>query len=178
MQLSATLLTLGGAAVSLASLAAAETLTDAINNFPACAIPCLNSEAAGNDCGVTDFECICQNKATLYGTLQTCSASACDTDDHIKIGSALTDICSAWGDDPTQQDIASATQEVVSEVSTAGQSPATGTATSTSGMTTATTTGTTTGGGSTVVGAGSATPTDAGAPRAEAAGFALVGAVA
>ena len=41
---------------ALASLAAAESLTDAIDDFPSCSLKCFNDEVRDQDCSLTDFK--------------------------------------------------------------------------------------------------------------------------
>src|ERR1700712_3665173 len=66
---------------SLATIAAAdENLSQIIDDFPSCALPCLSQKAQSQGCQVTDFNCICRNTVSIAAGVGICVGNACSGD--------------------------------------------------------------------------------------------------
>lgn len=62
---------------ALIALGVAESLTDAINEFPSCSIKCLSDNVADKGCQLTDFNCICKEQVSLAVKLGICTGASC-----------------------------------------------------------------------------------------------------
>lgn len=63
--------------IALATRALAESLTDAINEFPACSLRCLEDRAKDQGCQLTDSDCICKSQVTLAVKLGARAGTSC-----------------------------------------------------------------------------------------------------
>jgi hypothetical protein len=62
---------------AVAAIVAAESLSDAIGEFPSCSLGCLNDNIKDEGCQLTDFNCICNDQVKLAVKLGTCTGVKC-----------------------------------------------------------------------------------------------------
>ncbi|KAH6867214.1 hypothetical protein B0T10DRAFT_420078 [Thelonectria olida] len=62
--------------MTLATAVHAQTHDD----IPSCALPCLDGAIEENtSCSTTDYACVCENFASLFGAVAKCLIHACDS---------------------------------------------------------------------------------------------------
>ncbi|ETS75600.1 hypothetical protein PFICI_12544 [Pestalotiopsis fici W106-1] len=105
---------------TLASVAAAESLSDAIADFPSCSLKCFGDEVSDQGCSLTDFNCICDHQVQLAVSLGTCAGNDCKgVGDSFDVGQALGDLCVRWHEDPPTSEVSAATSTLGAAVASA-----------------------------------------------------------
>lgn len=68
----------------LTALAAAdnENLSEIVDDFPECSLPCFAQKADDSGCQTTDFSCVCNKQVEIAARMGGCLSDYCDTLDN------------------------------------------------------------------------------------------------
>ncbi|KAI1209269.1 uncharacterized protein F4807DRAFT_460960 [Annulohypoxylon truncatum] len=104
----------------LAAIAMAEdNLTELVDDFPDCALPCFASSVSANNCKTTDFNCICGKQVDINIKMGGCLSDNCQNASSLNVGGKLDDLCDRWDDHPNSTEVAAATSALASHVTVA-----------------------------------------------------------
>ncbi|KAI0377682.1 hypothetical protein F5Y04DRAFT_175059 [Hypomontagnella monticulosa] len=105
----------------LAALAVADNdnLSEIIDDFPDCSLPCFAQKADDSGCQTTDFNCVCHNQLEIAARMGGCVSDYCGTLDNFNVGARLGELCERWRDDPSTTEVAAATSAIASQVAAA-----------------------------------------------------------
>ncbi|KAI1440779.1 hypothetical protein F5Y02DRAFT_422695 [Annulohypoxylon stygium] len=115
MQFHALLLTL----FSALALADDDNLSEIVDDFPSCALPCFASSVSDNNCKTTDFDCICGKQVDINVKMGSCLSDNCQNPSSLNVGGKLDDLCDRWDDHPSSTEVAAATSALASHVTVA-----------------------------------------------------------
>ncbi|KAI2630225.1 hypothetical protein GGS26DRAFT_102973 [Hypomontagnella submonticulosa] len=105
----------------LTALAAAdnENLSEIVDDFPECSLPCFAQKADDSGCQTTDFSCVCNKQVEIAARMGGCLSDYCDTLDNFNVGARLGELCERWDDHPSPTEVAAATSALASQVTAA-----------------------------------------------------------
>ncbi|KAI2469797.1 hypothetical protein F4781DRAFT_431013 [Annulohypoxylon bovei var. microspora] len=108
-------------AVSLfaAAAVAENNLTELVNGFPDCSLPCFAQSVNAKGCGTTDLSCICGKQVDITVKLGGCLNKYCDSSDRKDVPDKLFDLCDRYNEKPSSTEVAAATSALASHVTAA-----------------------------------------------------------
>ncbi|KFY20771.1 hypothetical protein V493_07623, partial [Pseudogymnoascus sp. VKM F-4281 (FW-2241)] len=71
------------AAVAAATSVAAQDVAGIVSQIPSCALTCIATAAAANQCSITDYKCQCGKMSAIQASATPCVTSKCKPDDAI-----------------------------------------------------------------------------------------------
>ncbi|KAH7367816.1 hypothetical protein B0T11DRAFT_276027 [Plectosphaerella cucumerina] len=98
------------------------SLPSLVEQLPTCAVGCLNTAASDIGCAATDFSCLCGKSTELISSITGCltnsSQSGCSLNQAIEAGRVAPQICERINNNPSSQEIASASSLVAGAIET------------------------------------------------------------
>ncbi|KAH6695214.1 hypothetical protein F5X68DRAFT_272642 [Plectosphaerella plurivora] len=114
--------TQSGAAPTASGTSDSNSLPNLVEQLPTCAVGCLNTAAAAISCAATDFACICSKSEQLISNITPCltdsSQSGCNLNQALEAGRVAPRICERINNNPSSQEIASASSLVAGAIET------------------------------------------------------------
>ncbi|KAI0837671.1 hypothetical protein F5Y06DRAFT_71443 [Hypoxylon sp. FL0890] len=96
-----------------------DNLSDIVDDFPVCSLPCLGQAATNKGCSTNDISCICNHQSDIAAQVGDCVKDYCGIIDNFNAGKELSDLCQRWNDHPSSTEVAAATSALGHEVASA-----------------------------------------------------------
>ncbi|KAI1413159.1 hypothetical protein F5Y13DRAFT_161710 [Hypoxylon sp. FL1857] len=104
----------------LAAVAMADDdLSEIVDDFPDCSLPCLGQAVTDKGCSTSDIGCICNRQTDIAIKMGDCVKDYCGIINNFNSGKQLADLCNRWDDHPSSTEVAAATSALASEVASA-----------------------------------------------------------
>ncbi|KAI1135993.1 hypothetical protein F5Y05DRAFT_121261 [Hypoxylon sp. FL0543] len=105
----------------LAAVAMADddNLSDTINEFPTCSLPCVGKASTDKGCSTSDIGCICNRQIDIAASMSDCVKDYCGIINNFNAGKQLADLCDRWDDHPSSTEVAAATSALGHQVASA-----------------------------------------------------------
>lgn len=111
-----------GASPTASGTSDSNSLPNLVEQLPTCAVGCLNTAASAISCAATDFSCMCGKSEQLISNITPCltdsSKSGCNLNQAIEAGRVAPRICERINNNPSSQEIASASSLVAGAIET------------------------------------------------------------